>query len=75
MSFKSFLTLQRVIGVAWLAFVALMVNNSKAEQPLTYQDKKQVADLPSYVSTVASNENPHCQLQYECTRCLLECVS
>jgi len=62
-----------IIGVAWLVFLTLKVNGDdegfSLQQPLTYKEKKQIAGLPTYISTVTSEENSLCQLQYECTRC------
>ena len=37
---------------------------------LSLKEEQQISKLPAYVSSVASVEDPHCQLQYECTRCL-----
>ena len=43
---------------------------AEAASSLTLTEQRQISKLPAYVSSVVSKEDPQCQLQYECTRCL-----
>ena len=58
-----------IIGVAWAVLLASEVTMASTTS-LTLTEQKQISKLPAYVSSVVSNENPQCQLQYECRRCL-----
>ena len=58
-----------IIGVAWAVLLASEVTKASTTS-LTLTEQRQISKLPTYVSSVLSKEDPHCQLQYECTRCL-----